>query len=33
MEVFERLTGQAFESEVGSVEARIRRNLAAAKYL
>jgi len=33
MEVFERLTGQAFESEVGSVEARIRKNLAAAKYL
>ncbi len=33
MDVFERLTGQRFESEVGSVEARIRKNLAAAKYL
>jgi phosphoribosylaminoimidazole-succinocarboxamide synthase len=33
MEVFERLTGVPFESEVGSVEARIRRNLAAAGYL
>ena len=33
IEVFERLTGQAFAPEMGSVEARIRRNLAAAQYL
>src|SRR5512138_1834733 len=33
IEVFERLTGEAFESEVGSVEARIKRNLAAKGYL
>jgi phosphoribosylaminoimidazole-succinocarboxamide synthase len=33
MEVFERLTGQPFESGVGSVEARIRANLAAKGYL
>jgi phosphoribosylaminoimidazole-succinocarboxamide synthase len=32
VEVFERLTGQAFESAVGSVEERIRRNLAARGY-
>jgi phosphoribosylaminoimidazole-succinocarboxamide synthase len=33
MEVFERLTGQRFESDVGSVEERIKRNLAAKGYL
>ncbi len=33
MEAFERLTGTAFESAVGSVEDRIRRNLAAHGYL
>jgi phosphoribosylaminoimidazole-succinocarboxamide synthase len=33
MEVFERLTGDRFESEVGSVEARIRKNLAGAGYM
>jgi phosphoribosylaminoimidazole-succinocarboxamide synthase len=33
MEVFERLTGQPFQSEVGSVAERIRRNLAAKGYL
>ncbi len=33
IEVFERLTGERFESEVGSVEARIRRNLASAGLL
>jgi phosphoribosylaminoimidazole-succinocarboxamide synthase len=31
--LFERLTGQTFQSEAGSVEERIRRNLAAAGYL
>ncbi len=33
IEVFERLTGQPFLSEVGSVDERIRRNLAAHGYL
>ena len=33
IEVFERLTGEKFESEVGSVEMRIRKNLAAKGYL
>jgi phosphoribosylaminoimidazole-succinocarboxamide synthase len=33
IEVFERLTGEAFVSEVGSVADRIRRNLAAKGYL
>jgi phosphoribosylaminoimidazole-succinocarboxamide synthase len=33
MQVFERLTGERFESRVGSVEARIRQNLAAKGYL
>ena len=33
MEVFERLTGSPFESEVGNVESRIRKNLAARGYL
>jgi phosphoribosylaminoimidazole-succinocarboxamide synthase len=33
IEVFERLTGERFESRVGSVEERIRKNLAAAGYL
>jgi phosphoribosylaminoimidazole-succinocarboxamide synthase len=33
MQVFERLTGESFRSEVGSVEARIRSNLAAKGYL
>ena len=33
IEAFERLTGERFESAVGSVEDRIRRNLAAAGYL
>jgi len=33
IEVFERLTGDKFESEVGSVEMRIRKNLAAKGYL
>jgi phosphoribosylaminoimidazole-succinocarboxamide synthase len=33
IEAFERLTGQRFESEVGSVDDRIRRNLAAHGYL
>jgi phosphoribosylaminoimidazole-succinocarboxamide synthase len=32
MQVFERLTGESFRSEVGSVEARIRSNLAAKGY-
>ncbi len=32
LEVFERLTGERFESEVGSVEVRIRKNLAARGY-
>jgi phosphoribosylaminoimidazole-succinocarboxamide synthase len=32
IEVFERLTGEAFTSEVGSVAARIERNLAAKGY-
>ncbi len=32
IEVFERLTGQTFASEVGSVESRIKRNLAAKGY-
>ncbi len=32
IEVFERLTGERFESEVGSVEVRIRKNLAARGY-
>ena len=32
IEVFERLTGQAFASEVGSVEERIKRNLQAKGY-
>jgi phosphoribosylaminoimidazole-succinocarboxamide synthase len=30
--VFERLTGQTFSSEVGSVEERIKRNLKAKGY-
>ena len=33
LDVFERLTGQPFESEVGSVEMRIRKNLTAKGYL
>ena len=33
LEVFERLTGQAFVSEVGSVAARIEKNLKASGYL
>jgi phosphoribosylaminoimidazole-succinocarboxamide synthase len=33
IQVFERLTGEIFRSEVGSVEARIRSNLAAKGYL
>jgi phosphoribosylaminoimidazole-succinocarboxamide synthase len=33
MQVFERLTGQPFESDVGSVEERIKSNLAAKGYL
>ena len=33
IEVYERLTGEAFTSEVGSVAARIERNLRAGKYL
>jgi phosphoribosylaminoimidazole-succinocarboxamide synthase len=33
LNLFERLTGQTFQSETGSVEERIRRNLAAAGYL
>ncbi len=33
IEAFERLTGQAFQSEVGSVAQRIERNLAARGYL
>jgi len=33
MRLFEGLTGQPFESAVGSVEERIRKNLAAAGYL
>jgi phosphoribosylaminoimidazole-succinocarboxamide synthase len=33
IDVFERLTGETFASQVGSVEERIRRNLAAAGYL
>jgi phosphoribosylaminoimidazole-succinocarboxamide synthase len=33
LELYERLTGDAFVSEVGSVDARIRRNLAAKGYL
>ncbi|HZZ86612.1 MAG TPA: phosphoribosylaminoimidazolesuccinocarboxamide synthase [Anaeromyxobacteraceae bacterium] len=33
MEVYERLTGEPFESEVGSVDARIRKNLQAAGLL
>ena len=33
IEVFERLTGENFQSAVGSVEARIRENLAAQGYL
>jgi phosphoribosylaminoimidazole-succinocarboxamide synthase len=33
VEVYERLTGERFESQVGSVEQRIRKNLAAAGYL
>jgi phosphoribosylaminoimidazole-succinocarboxamide synthase len=33
IEVYERLTGERFVSQVGSVEERIRRNLAAAGYL
>ncbi|HEX8908478.1 MAG TPA: phosphoribosylaminoimidazolesuccinocarboxamide synthase, partial [Anaeromyxobacteraceae bacterium] len=33
MQAFERLTGTAFESEVGSVAERIQRNLAARGYL
>jgi phosphoribosylaminoimidazole-succinocarboxamide synthase len=33
IEVFERLTGETFASEVGSVEERIRRNLRAKGYL
>jgi phosphoribosylaminoimidazole-succinocarboxamide synthase len=33
IEVFERLTGESFRSAVGSVEARIRENLAAKGYL
>jgi phosphoribosylaminoimidazole-succinocarboxamide synthase len=33
LDVFERLTGERFESEVGSVETRIRKNLAARGYL
>jgi phosphoribosylaminoimidazole-succinocarboxamide synthase len=32
IEVFERLTGEPFLSEVGSVEERIRKNLAAHGY-
>ena len=32
LEVYERLTGARFESEVGSVEVRIRKNLAARGY-
>ncbi len=32
IDVFERLTGQTFASEVGSVESRIKRNLAAKGY-
>ncbi len=32
IDVFERLTGQTFTSEVGSVEARIKRNLASKGY-
>jgi len=32
IEVFERLTGERFESDVGSVEVRIRKNLAARGY-
>ncbi len=33
IDVFERLTGEKFESEVGSVEMRIRKNLTAKGYL
>jgi phosphoribosylaminoimidazole-succinocarboxamide synthase len=33
IDVYERLTGQTFESETGDVEQRIRRNLGAAGYL
>ena len=33
LELYERLTGVPFESDVGSVDARIRRNLAAKGYL
>ncbi len=33
IDVYERLTGETFSSEVGSVEARIRKNLAAKGYL
>jgi phosphoribosylaminoimidazole-succinocarboxamide synthase len=33
IEVFERLTGQTFSSEIGSVEERIKRNLKAKGYL
>jgi phosphoribosylaminoimidazole-succinocarboxamide synthase len=33
VEVFERLTGETFTSEVGSVDARIRKNLVAKGYL
>ena len=32
IEAFERLTGQKFESEIGSVEERIKRNLGAKGY-
>jgi phosphoribosylaminoimidazole-succinocarboxamide synthase len=33
LQLFERLTGQTFESKVGSVEERIRANLKAKGYL
>ncbi len=33
IDVYERLTGEKFQSEVGSVEARIRKNLAAKGYV
>jgi phosphoribosylaminoimidazole-succinocarboxamide synthase len=33
MQVFERLTGETFRSDIGSVEARIRANLTASGYL
>ena len=33
IEVFERLTGETFTSDVGSVAARIERNLKAKGYL